>query len=508
MEQSILQNALFGLSVALELQNLLYCIFGVVAGTILGVIPGIGVLTAISMLFPLTYGLDPTAAIVMLGGIFYGTTYGGSTASILLNVPGTPANAIACLEGYPMAKQGRAGVALLMTTVASYVGGTFGIILLMAAAPVLAGFALKFGAQEYFSIMLLGIVAASTVGSGSPIKGLAMVVVGILIGIVGRDVNSGVDRFTFGSTSLIDGVSLVALAMGIFGITEIILSIGKVMIEKPAPGALKLKNMLPTKDDLRRSVMPMVRGAGIGSFFGTLPGTGGMIAAFLSYAVEKKISRSPERFGNGAIEGIVGPETANNAGDQTAFIPTMSLGIPGNATMAIMLGVLILHGITPGPSLISEEPKLFWGVIMSFWIGNLMLLVLNIPFVGLWVRLLHIPYRIMFPAVVMFVCIGVYSVRVNPFDVMIVAGLGVFGAILRQLDFSMAPMILGFVLGPMMEEFFRRSMILSEGDLTTFFVRPISLTFVVVTALLLLFSGFSEVRHRLFANEKRSPRRT
>ena len=284
--------------------------------------------------------------------------------------------------------------------------------------------------------------------------------------------------------------------MGIFGITEIILSIGSVVIEKPAPGALKLKNMLPTRDDLRRSVMPMVRGAGIGSFFGTLPGTGGMIASFLSYAIEKKISRSPERFGNGAIEGLVGPETANNAGDQTAFIPTMSLGIPGNATMAIMLGVLILHGITPGPSLITDEPKLFWGVIMSFWIGNLMLLILNIPFVGLWVRLLHIPYRIMFPAVVMFVCIGVYSIKINPFEVALVAGLGVFGAVLRCLEFSMAPMILGFVLGPMMEEFFRRSMILSEGDLITFVDRPISLAFVIATVLLLAYSAFSELRRR------------
>ncbi len=488
METSLLENALLGLSVAVEPINLLYCFIGVAAGTALGVMPGIGVLVAISMLFPLTYGLEPTTAIIMLAGIFYGTHFGGAITSILLNIPGTPANAITCIEGHAMARQGRAGVALLIAAMSSYIGGTIGVILLMVAAPVLAAFALEFGAQEYFSIMLLGVVAATSVGGGSLVKGLSMVALGMLLGLIGRDVNSGVDRFIFGAESLVDGIGLVALAMGIFGIAEIMLSIGTVEARKLPPVALKLRNMLPTREDLRRIWAPILRGSGLGCFFGTLPGTGGMVASFLSYAVERRFSRTPERFGDGAVEGIAGPESANNAGDVTTFIPTLALGIPGNATTAIILGVLIIYGITPGPNVISEQPRLFWGVVMSFWIGNLMLLILNIPLVGLWVRLISIPYRMLFPAVVIFVCVGVYTLRINPFDVGVASALGFAAALLRRLHFSMAPMILGFVLGPLMEEYFRRSLILTRGDLATFVERPLSLAFILATSLLIGYS--------------------
>jgi TctA family transporter len=479
-------NILLGLETALSWNNLLWCFVGVFLGTLLGVIPGIGVLAAISILFPLTFQLDATAALIMLAGIWYGTTYGGSTAAILLNVPGTPSSAITALDGYPMSRQGRGAVALLMTTLASFFGGSVGIILLMAFSGTIAQGALQFSSAEYFALMLLGLVAASNISNGSMIKGLIMVCLGILFGIVGSDIYTGMRRFTFGMIELADGIALVALAMGLFGVAEVIASVGKVDGRSVDPKAITFAAMKPTRDDVRRSWGPMIRGSAVGSFFGTLPGTGPSIAAFMSYAVERRVSATPERFGKSAIEGIMGPESANNAADQTSFIPTLALGIPGSATMALMLGALMIHGIAPGPQLMTEQPALFWGLVMSFWIGNILLLVLNIPLIGLWVRLLTVPYQWLFPAVLMFVCIGTYSVNNSGFDVLVVAFFGALGYGLRLLSFPVAPMLLGFVLGPLMEEHFRRAMLLGRGDPMTFLNRPISATVLVITALLLL----------------------
>ncbi|WP_062228564.1 tripartite tricarboxylate transporter permease [Aureimonas frigidaquae] len=493
---NIFQNISLGLETALSLNNLFYCFVGVFLGTFLGVIPGIGVLAAISMLFPLTFHLDPTAALIMLAGIWYGTSYGGNTASILLNVPGTPANAITCLDGYPMTKQGRGGVALFMTTIASFVGGSIGILLLMLFAPVIARYALSFGSAEYFSLMVLGLVAASTVSNGSALKGLIMVAVGILAGTVGADIYTGTPRFTFGYLELMDGISLVALAMGIFGVAEVISSIGKVDLKDLDQKSISFAAMKPTRDDVRRSWFPMLRGSSIGAFFGTLPGTGPSLAAFMAYAVEKRAAREPQRFGKGAIEGIMAPESANNSADQTSFIPTLALGIPGSPTMALMLGALMIHGIAPGPGLMTEQPSLFWGLVMSFWIGNVLLVILNIPLIGVWVRLLAVPYPILFPSVLMFIAIGTYSVNYNAFDVLLVALFGALGYAMRVMAFPAAPLLLGFVLGPMMEEHFRRAMLLSRGDFMTFLNRPISATVLAMAAALIAWGLYAGLRAR------------
>ncbi|MBD9397426.1 tripartite tricarboxylate transporter permease [Pseudomonas sp. PDM11] len=480
------ENILLGLETAFSMYNLFYCFVGVFLGTLLGVIPGIGVLAAISMLFPMTFHLEPTAALIMLAGIWYGTSYGGNTASILLNVPGSPSNAVTCLDGYPMTLQGRGGIALLMTTVASFCGGSIGIILLMSFAPTISAYALNFSSAEYFSLMLLGLVAASNISGGSVIKGLIMVTFGILFGTVGSDIYTGTRRFDFGILDLADGINLVALAMGLFGVAEVISSIGKVDGSRVDRSSLKLSAMKPTRDDVKRSWMPMVRGSSIGSFFGTLPGTGPSIAAFMAYAVERRVAKQPERFGKGAIEGIMAPESANNAADQTSFIPTLALGIPGSATMALMLGALMIHGIAPGPQLMTDQPSLFWGLVMSFWIGNVLLVILNVPLIGLWVRLLMVPYKLLFPAVLMFICIGTYSVNNSAFDVLLVVVFGAIGYGMRVLGFPAAPMLLGFVLGPMMEEHFRRAMLLSRGDFSTFIDRPISATVLAFTVFVLL----------------------
>ncbi|MCC5986187.1 MAG: tripartite tricarboxylate transporter permease [Pararhodobacter sp.] len=489
----LLPNIAMGLSSALSSTNLFYCFVGVSLGTLLGVIPGIGVLAAMSMLFPLTFYLPPDAALIMLAGIWYGTTYGGSTASILLNVPGTPANAVTCLDGYPMARNGRAGTALLMTTVASFFGASVGILLLMLFTPAIAAYALRFADAEFFALMLLGLVAASTMSSGSVLKGLAMMIVGVMIGVVGADIGTGVHRFTFGQLGLVDGVSIVALAMGIFGVSEVIASVGKIK-----PGDIKadvrFRAMLPSRDELRRSWFPMMRGSGIGSFFGALPGAGPGIAAFVAYATEKQVSRTPQRFGKGAIEGVMAPEAANNAADQTAFIPTLSLGIPGSVTMALILGVLMIHGIQPGPNLITNQPALFWGLIMSFWVGNVMLLLLNIPFVGLWVRLLMIPYHLLFPAVLVFICIGTYTLSYSNFDIWMVAAFGLAGYLMRLAWLPAAPLLLGFVLGPLMEDHFRRALQLARGDVTVFFTRPVSGVIMSIVVLLLVWSFWSAMR--------------
>jgi putative tricarboxylic transport membrane protein len=483
-----------GLATATTPTNLMYCFIGVFLGTLVGVLPGIGSVVTISLLLPITFHLNPTSAIIMLAGIYYGGAYGGSTASILLNLPGSLSSTVTCLDGYPMARQGRAGIALLGCALSSFIGGGIGIILMMIFSRPIAEFALEFGPAEYFAMMLLGLVAASTVSSGSPVKGIAMVLLGVLIGLCGTDVNSGAFRFTFGVDELTDGIGLVGPALGLFGVVEVITSIREMRDAKIDRNAITFRSMIPTRDDVRRFWGPTLRGSGIGSFFGALPGTGGTIASFMSYAIEKRVAKDPSRFGKGAIEGVLGPEAANNAADQTAFIPTMTLGIPGSVIMALIIGALLIHGLVPGPRLVTEKPDLFWGLVMSFWVGNIMLLILNLPLIGIWIRVLAIPYNWLYPAILMFVCIGAYSVNNSHFEVMLVVGFAVFGYIIRLLGFPPAPLLIGMVLGPLMEEHLRRALVLSQGDFAVFVQRPISGSFMAFTFVLLAWALWSLVR--------------
>lgn len=482
-----------GLRIALAPAMLLYCFIGVAVGTLVGVLPGIGAMATISLLLPVTYQLEPTAAIVMLAGVYYGAQYGGSTASILLNLPGTPSSAVACLDGYPMARAGRAGAALFTTAVASFVGAMTGVVLLAWFTPSIAALAMRFGPYEYFAMMLLGLVTAATLASGSPLKGMAMVVLGLLLGTVGTDVQTGVRRYDFGIPELGDGLSLVALAMGLFGVAEVIASVGRV---RPAGdgGRVALRSMWLTRSEWRSAWPAMLRGSAIGSFFGALPGTGAAIASFMAYAAEKRIARSPQRFGHGAIEGLAAPEAANNAAAQTAFVPTLALGIPGDAMMALMIAALVIHGIQPGPLMLAEQPAIFWGLVASFVVGNLMLVVLNIPLIGIWVAMLRIPYRMLYPSIVVFVCLGVYSVNRNTFDVVMVAVIGIAGHLLAVLRLQVAPLLLGFVLGPPMEEHLRRALLLARGDATVFLQRPISAALLVLTLLVLTWGATSALR--------------
>ena len=497
----IWDQIILGLGQALTVDNLLYCFIGVFLGTLLGVIPGIGTLIAVSLLFPFTFHLPPTTALIMLAGIYYGTSYGGSTASILLGLPGTPANAVIVADGHAMAKKGRAGPALFLTGIGSFVGGSTGIILMMLFAPMIASVGLSFTAPEYFSLMLFGLIAASSMSSGVPAKGLGMVAVGLLLGTVGLDTQTGAERLTFGFPQLFDGVSLVIVALGLFGIAEVMGSATSTDQGTVFQKKISMRSLIPSKEERRRSAMPMVRGSLVGSFFGTLPGTGGLLAAFMAYLTERRLSKNPEEFGHGAVEGVVAPETANNAADQTAFIPTMTLGIPGSASMALMLGVLIIHGITPGPRLVVEQPALFWGLIMSFWIGNIMLLILNIPLIGIWVKLLSVPYRMLHPAVLLFCCFGVYAATGQIFDVWLALGFGLFGYLMKMLEMPAAPLLLGLVLGPMMEDNFRRALLISRGDLAIFIDRPISATILAlcVGMLVLTFVGHWRTRRKLQA---------
>lgn len=482
----LFDNMMLGLETALSYHTLLMCFVGVFVGTMTGVLPGIGPLSAIAMLLPITYHLEPTGAIVMLAGIYYGAQYGGSTASILLNLPGTPATAVTCLDGYPMTQKGRAGVALFMNTFASFIGGSIGIIIITTAAPVVANWALAFGPPEYAVMMLLGLVASATLAKGSPIKGIAMAALGLLLAMVGTDINSGAMRYTLGFWELANGFSLVAMAMGMFGVSEVIASIRSGGMEHGKAQTVTLRSMVPDRDDLKRSVAPIGRGSMIGSALGILPGTGTTIASFMSYMVEKRVSRTPERFGHGAVEGIVGPESANNSAAQTAFIPTLTLGIPGDAIMALVLGALMIHGINPGPGLLTEHPSLFWGLVMSFWIGNVLLVIMNIPMIGLWVRFLQIPYRILYPAILLFICVGVYTVNNSAFDVGLVVMFGTMGYLMRLFGYEPAPLLVAFVLGPMIEENMVRTLLLSRGSFTVFLERPISLVFVILIAALLV----------------------
>jgi len=490
-----IQNILFGFVTAFQPINLVYCFIGVFLGTLVGVLPGIGSLATISLLFPITYYLDPTTAIIMLAGVYYGGDYGGSIASILLRLPGSASSAVTTFDGYPMAQQGRAGVALLMTTVGSFIGGSIGILVLMAFAPSLAQLTLSFGSPEYFALMVLGLVACGSITADNPIKGVSMVLLGLLLGSIGTDLISGVSRYNFGFYELFDGIEIAVVAMALFGVSEIISSVG----EKAAPmlkDKITYRSMIPTRDDWRRSFVPILRGTGIGGFIGVLPGVGGSIASFLSYAVEKKSSKTPERFGKGAIEGVVAPESANNAAAQTAFIPTLTMGIPGTASMALLLGAMMIHGIQPGPGLMKEHPTVFWGLIASFWAGNIMLVILNIPLIGIWIKLLQIPYRFLFPGIMALMCVGVLSINGSTFDIWLLLVVGAVGYFMRVLGFHPASLLIGFVLGPMMEENFRRSMVLARGDFLYFFQRPITFTLFALTLALIAWSIFSAFRNR------------
>lgn len=482
-----------GFGVALQPDVLIYCLLGVSLGTFIGVLPGIGAMAAISLLLPITFYISPEAALVMLAGVYYGAQYGGAVASILLRLPGTPQSAVTTLDGYPMAQQGRAGVALFVSMVSSFAGSMLGIVVLVVLAGWLSEVATSFRSAEYAAMMVLGLVAASTIGSDRPAKAFAMVTLGLILGCVGTDVNSGAQRFTFGIPELMDGINLVALAMGLFGVAEVIGNIRNAE-RQAAPERVTFRQMMPTRDDLRRMPGATLRGTALGSFFGALPGTGSTLSSFLSYAVERRVARHPERFGHGAVEGVAGPEAANNAAAITAFVPTLTLGIPGDPIMALMLGALVIHGIQPGPEMLTARPDMFWGLVVSFGIGNLLLLILNLPLIGIWVSMLCIPFRYLYPAILIFVCLGVYSVRGSAFDIATVAVVGIGGYLLALARFSPALLLLGFVLGPLIETHLRRAMLISRGDPMVFLERPIACGFVIATALLILLSIWQAVR--------------
>lgn len=490
----IFSNLLLGFSVAITPIHLLYALIGVLLGTLIGVLPGIGPVATIAMLLPITFNLSPVAALIMLAGIYYGAQYGGSTTAILINVPGESSSVVTAIDGYQMARQGRAGPALATAAIGSFFAGCVATLIIAIAAPPLAEVALKFGPAEYFSLMVLGLVAATVLAHGSLTKAIAMVVFGLLLGLIGTDVNSGVLRFTFGIPELSDGIGFVVVAMGMFGTAEIIANLEQG--EKREVFTAKVGRLMPSKEDFKRIWAPIMRGTALGSFLGILPGGGALLASFGAYTLEKKVSSHPEQFGKGAIEGVAGPEAANNAGAQTSFIPMLTLGIPGNAVMALMIGALMIQGIAPGPQVMNEKPQLFWGLIASMWVGNAMLVILNLPLIGMWIKLLTVPYRYLYPSILVFMAIGVFSLSNNPFDVLIMALFGVIGYICVKLECEPAPMILGFILGPLMEENLRRAMLLSRGDPTTFITKPISAGFIIASVILLIVVALPALRKK------------
>jgi len=490
----LFNNLIFGFGVAFSLQNLFYCLVGVTVGTLIGVLPGIGPLGTIAILMPITYNVSPVGALIMLAGIYYGAQYGGSTTAILVNLPGETSAVVTCIDGYQMARQGRAGPALAIAAIGSFIAGTFGTLLIAVAGPPLADVALKFGSPEYFSLMLMGLVAAAVLAQGDMIKSLAMVAFGLLLGIVGTDVNTGTQRYSFGVPELTDGIGFIVVAVGVFAIGEIISNLGE--SEERRVFTSKVGSLMPSLEDFKQSIGPILRGTGLGCFFGVLPGTGPAIASFASYMVEKKVAKDPSRFGKGAIEGVAGPESANNADAQCKFIPMLTLGLPASGVMALMLGALTIQGIQPGPQVMTQRPDLFWGLVASMWIGNAMLVILNLPMIGLWVKLLQVPYRLLFPAIMAFSAIGIYSVNNSSFEIYLTAAFGIIGFICMRLGFPLAPMLLGFVLGPMMEENLRRSMLMAGGDPSVFVTRPISLAFIIATAVILVVMVLPAVRER------------
>jgi TctA family transporter len=488
----LFHNLAIGFGVALSLSNLLYAFIGCLLGTLIGVLPGIGPLATIAMLLPITYALQPEAALIMLAGIYYGAQYGGSTTAIVVNLPGESSSVVTTLDGYQMAKKGRAGVALSTAAIGSFFAGCVATLAIAALAKPLAEAALLFGPKEYFSLMILGLVVASVLSSGPFIEGIGMVVFGMLMSLVGTDINTGTQRFAFDVPQLFDGLDFVPLAMGIFGFAEIVKN-----LEPQDDISLvtqKITNMFPTRADYRRMIPAILRGTALGTVLGVLPGGGSVMSSFISYTVEKKLSKHPEEFGNGAIEGVAGPESANNAGAQTSFIPLLTLGLPSNVVMALMVGAMTIHNIQPGPQVMTKNPELFWGLIVSMWIGNLMLIVLNLPLVGLWVKLLTIPYRYLFPAIMVFCSIGVFSIKGDTFEIYESALFCIFGYLLIKLDLPAAPLLLGLVLGPMIEENFRRAMLLSRGDATVFFTSPLSGGLLAVTFIAVILIALPQIR--------------
>jgi len=492
--ESIFSNLLLGFSVAAQPFNLFMCLIGVILGTLIGVLPGVGPVATIAMLLPITFNLNPIAALIMLAGIYYGAQYGGSTTAILVNLPGESSSVVTCLDGYQMARRGRAGPALATAAIGSFFAGCVATLVIAMFAPPLAEVALKFGPAEYFSLMVLGLVAAVVLAHGSVLKAICMILLGLLLGLVGTDVNSGVLRFAFGIAELADGIGFVTVAMGMFGIAEIVVNLEQK--EHREVFTSKVGNLMPSKEDFKRMVAPILRGTVLGSALGILPGGGALLSSFASYTLEKKVSKYSHEFGKGAIEGVAGPESANNAGAQTSFIPLLTLGIPGNAVMALMIGAMMIQGIAPGPQVMTEKPQLFWGMIASMWIGNLMLVVLNLPMIGLWIKLLTVPYRLLFPSILVFMAVGVYSLSNNPWDVLMMSIFGILGWICVKLECEPAPMILGFILGPLMEENLRRAMLLSRGDPMVFFTKPISGTFLVISIILLVVIMLPNIRKK------------
>jgi TctA family transporter len=482
---------LLGVSMSLPM-NLVYCFLGAVIGTLIGVLPGLGPVATIAMLLPATYALPPLGGLIMLAGIYYGAQYGGSTTAILVNLPGETSSVVTCIDGYQMARRGRGGVALTTAAIGSFFAGCVATLLLAAFAAPLAEVAFKFGPAEYFSLMVLGLIGAVVLASGSLIKAIAMIVLGLLGGIVGTDVNTGVARYSFGIPELSDGIGFVTVAMGVFGFAEVITNLERKGVTEVFTN--KVTSLFPSKDDWKRMIGPVLRGTTLGSILGILPGGGAALASFGAYSLEKKVSRNSAEFGKGAIEGVAAPESANNAAAQTSFIPLLTLGIPPNAVMALMVGAMTIHNIQPGPQVMTSNPTLFWGLITSMWIGNLMLVVLNLPLIGIWVKLLKVPYRLLYPAILVFCCIGVYTVSNSVFDVYLTAGFGFLGYIFQKLGCEGAPLLLGFVLGPMMEENFRRSLLLSRGDFTVFFTRPLSLSLLIAAAALVVIVALPSIK--------------
>jgi putative tricarboxylic transport membrane protein len=495
----LISNLSLGFGVALSLQNLGLAFLGCLVGTLIGVLPGVGPIATIAMLLPITFGLDPTGALIMLAGIYYGAQYGGSTTAILVNIPGEATSVVTALDGHQMARQGRAGVALGVAAIGSFFAGTVATLVIAALGAPLTGLALVFGPAEYFSLMLMGLVFAVVLARGSILRAVAMILVGVLLSTVGTDLETGEERMTFGLPFLADGIDFAVLAMGIFGIAEIMRNLDHTETRDVVRQAIG--RLLPNRDDFKQSYKPVLRGTLIGATLGILPGNGAVLGPFAAYTVEKKLAKDPSRFGRGAIEGVAGPESANNAGAQTSFIPLLTLGIPPNAVMALMVGAMTIHGIIPGPQVMTKNPSLFWGMIASMWVGNLMLLIINLPLVGLWVRLLKVPYRLMFPTILMFCCIGIYSINSLPTDVLFIGFFGIVGYALIKFGFEPAPMLLGFVLGKLMEENLRRALLISRGDMMTFIDHPISAGLLAVALVILalaLLPTFRKGRDEVF----------
>jgi putative tricarboxylic transport membrane protein len=490
----LIANLALGLHTAVTGANLLYCFGGVLLGTLIGVLPGIGPVPTIAMLLPITYTLPPVSALIMLAGIFYGAQYGGSTTSILVNLPGEASSVVTCLDGHQMARQGRAGAALAIAAIGSFFAGTVSTVVLAAAGPWLGRLAITFGPAEYFSLMVLGLAGAVVLAHGSLLKAVGMVLLGLILGLVGTDVNSGAQRYTFGIPELGDGIGFVIIAMGVFGFAEIITNLTAGTSRDVVTS--RIERLWPGRKDLRAAAPAILRGTVLGSVLGVLPGGGAMLSSFASYALEKKIAKDPSRFGRGAIEGVAGPESANNAGAQTSFIPMLTLGIPGNSVMALMVGALMIHNIQPGPQVMTGNPALFWGLVASMWIGNLMLVILNLPLIGMWVKLLALPYRFMYPAILLFSAIGTYSLNNNTFDVFMAAGFGLVGWVFHLLECPPAPLLLASILGPMMEENLRRTLLISGGDATVFFTRPISLGLLVGAGVLVVLLALPALRSK------------